>query len=93
MSSFCCTFLYMGMLQSMMPKTTMLSSGIVTTKTIAACQSIVKAMTIAPKTTNGERSSRRSARFTPDCTWLMSLVMRVMSVPVPCWSCWVKLRR
>ena len=39
-------------------------------------------MIIAPKTTNGERSSRRSVRFTPVCTWLTSLVMRVTSVEV-----------
>ena len=37
----------------------------------------------APITMNGERSSRRSVRLTPFCTWLMSLVMRVTSVGVP----------
>ena len=29
---------------------------------------MVNAMTMAPNTTNGERSSSRSARFTPFCT-------------------------
>ena len=44
---------------------------------------MVNAMIIAPNTMNGERSSRRSVRFTPVCTWLMSLVMRVIMVDVP----------
>ena len=33
---------------------------------------------MAPNTTKGDRSSRRRVMFTPFCTWLMSLVMRVM---------------
>ena len=41
------------------------------------------AMISAPMTMNGERSSSRSVRLTPFCTWLMSLVMRVTSVGVP----------
>ena len=68
----------------MMPNTTMDSSGIVTTNTSAALTSMVNAITIAPNTTKGERSSSRSARFRPDCTWLMSLVMRVIRVSTPC---------
>ena len=32
---------------------------------------------------NGLRRNSRSAMFTPFCTWLISLVMRVMSVLVP----------
>ena len=52
-------------------------------KIIAQRVSMVNAITIAPKTTNGERSSRRRHMFTPVCTWLMSLFMRVMSVEVP----------
>ena len=77
--------------QSISPNTTTDSSGMVTTNTSAALTSMVKAITIAPNTTNGERSSRRSARFTPDCTWLMSLVMRVMRVLTPSLSCCAKL--
>ena len=46
-------------------------------------QSTVKAITIAPSTTKGERKSRRSVMFTPVCTWFMSVVMRLMSVAVP----------
>ena len=43
-------------------------------------------MIIAPNTTNGERSSRRSVRFTPFCIWFISLVILVMRVEVPTWS-------
>ena len=66
----------------MMPKTITHSTAITPAKISAQPASIVKAMIIAPKTTNGERSSRRSVRFTPVCTWLTSLVMRVTSVEV-----------
>ena len=59
------------------------SATITPAKIIAQRVSMVKAMIIAPKTTNGERSSRRRHMFTPVCTWLMSLFMRVMSVEVP----------
>ena len=52
----------------MIAKTTANSAGIVTTKTSAAFASTVKAMTIAPNTTNGDRSSSRSVRFRPFCT-------------------------
>ena len=77
------TCLYRGMVHSITPKTTAASRGMATTNTNAAFQSMVKAMTMAPNTTKGERSSSRRARFMPFCTWLMSLVMRVMSVAVP----------
>ena len=50
-----------------MPNTTTASTGIVTTKIIAAFQSIVNAMTIAPKTINGERRNRRKNILTPFC--------------------------
>ena len=66
-----------------MPNTTTDSAGMATTNVIASRVSIVNAMTAAPSTMNGERKNRRSVRFTPDCTWLMSLVRRVMSVDVP----------
>ena len=56
------------MLQSIMPNTTMDKSGIVTMNTSAALTSIVKAIIIAPNTTNGERKRSLSARFMPDCT-------------------------
>ena len=69
-----------------MPNTTSDSSGIVTTKTSAALQSIVNAIIIAPNTTNGDRKNKRKNRFRPFCTWLMSLVIRVIRVEVPCVS-------
>ena len=83
LSSFPWTCWYRGMVHSITPKTTAASRGMATTNTRAAFQSMVKAMTMAPNTTKGERSSRRRARFMPFCTWLMSLVMRVMRVAVP----------
>ena len=83
LSSSCCTFLYSGMLTSMMPNTTTDSTGMAAANHSAARLSTVKAMIIAPNTTKGERSSRRSARFRPVCTWFISEVMRVMMVEVP----------
>ena len=68
---------------SMMPKTTMDSRGITTTNTMADFTSTVKAMIMAPNTMKGDRRNRRRNRFRPVCTWLMSLVMRVMRVEVP----------
>ena len=38
---------------------------------------------LAPNTTKGDRSSRRRVRFTPLCAWLISEVIRVISVGVP----------
>ena len=55
----------------------------VTTKISAAFTSMVNAIIIAPNTMNGERINRRRTMLTPDCTWLISLVMRVISVEVP----------
>ena len=83
LSSSCCTFLYSGMLMSMMPNTTTDSTGMAAANHSAARLSTVKAMSIAPNTTKGERSSRRSARFRPVCTWFISEGMRVMMVEVP----------
>ena len=74
------------MVASMMENTITHKTKMTPTKSSAQSKSMVKAMTIAPKTTNGERSSRRSVMLTPVCTWLTSLVMRVMSVEVPCVS-------
>ena len=59
------------------------SSGIVTTKISAAFASTVNAIIIAPNTIKGERKNRRSTRLTPDCTWLISLVILVINVDVP----------
>ena len=78
-----CTCLYRGMVHSITPNTTTASRGMATTNTSAAGTSMVKAITMAPNTTKGERSSSRRARFRPFCTWLMSLVMRVIRVEVP----------
>ena len=66
--------------------------GITTTKMSAALTSTVKAMIMAPKTIKGERRNRRNTRLTPDCTWLMSLVILVISVEVPSLSIWEKER-
>ena len=74
------------------PNTTTLSSGMATTKISAARALTVKAMTMAPITTKGLRRNRRRNRFKPLCTWLMSLVMRVMRVLVPRVSISEKLR-
>ena len=92
LSSPACTFLYRGMVHSIIPNTTAASSGITAANTSAAFQSTVKAITMAPNTTKGDRSSRRSVRFTPFCTWFTSLVIRVMRVAPPTRSISVKLR-
>ena len=62
------TALYRGMVHSITPNTTAASRGMVTTNTKAAGTSMVKAITMAPNTTKGDRSSRRKARFRPFCT-------------------------
>ena len=81
-----CTFLYIGIVTSMIPNTISERSGIVTTNTSAAFTSTVNAMIIAPNTMNGERRNNRKTRFTPDWIWLISLVIRVINVDVPNWS-------
>ena len=68
---------------TMTPNTTMLSRGMATTKIHAARTLTVNAMIMAPNTTKGLRRNRRRNRFRPLCTWLMSLVIRVMRVLVP----------
>ena len=78
-----CTRLYSGIVTSITPNTTTDNRGIVITNIIAAFTSTVKAIIIAPKTTNGDRIKRRSTMFTPDWSWLTSLVIRVISVDVP----------
>lgn len=66
-----------------MPNTTTERAGMTTTKVSADFASTVKAIIIAPITTKGERSSRRSVRFKPFCTLSMSLVRRVIRVEEP----------
>ena len=61
LSSWPCTRRYIGIVISMMENTMMHSATITPAKISAQRVSMVKAMIIAPKTTNGERSSRRSA--------------------------------
>ena len=52
----------------MMENTMTHSTAITPAKISAHFVSMVNAMTIAPKTTKGERSSRRRHMFTPVCT-------------------------
>ena len=59
------------------------SIGIAATNTNAAWTSIVKAIIIAPNTIKGERKNNLKTRLTPFCTWLTSLVIRVIKVDVP----------
>ncbi len=86
------TFLYMGMVMTMMPKTTIESTGIVTTKIRAAFTFTVKAMIMAPKTMKGERRKRRRVMLTPAWAWLISLVIRVIRVELPRLSSFEKER-
>ena len=44
---------------------------------------MVNAIISAPNTTKGLRSSSRRPMFTPVCTWLMSVVNRVIMVSAP----------
>ena len=62
---------------------TAISTAITAAKISATRVSMVKAMTIAPNTTKGERSISLSAMFTPVWAWLTSLVMRVIIADVP----------
>ena len=71
------------MLYRIMANTTTDNTGIVTTNTRAAFTSTVNAMIMAPKTINGERKNSLSTMLTPDCAWLISLVIRVIRVEVP----------
>ena len=82
-SRFSRTLFCSGMLPRMMPKTIRNSTRMTPAKIRALPESMVKAMISAPKTTKGERSSRRKPRLIPVCTWLISPVIRVISVEVP----------
>ena len=63
-----CTFLYIGLVASMIPNTISASTGIAATNTSAAFTSIVNAIIIAPNTINGERRNSRSTMLIPFCT-------------------------
>ena len=67
----------------MIPNTTIERRGIVTTNIRAALTFIVNAITIAPNTIKGERRNSLRTMLTPDCVWLISLVILVISVDVP----------
>ena len=67
----------------MSPNTIRLRTGTVTTNTRATFQSMVKASTTLPKTMKGERINSRKNIFRPFCTWLISLVSRVIRVLPP----------
>ena len=75
------------MVSAIIPNTTRHRSGMAAAKISAAFQSMVKAITMAPNTTKGLRSSRRRVMLMPFCTWFTSLVMRVMRVAEPTLSC------
>ena len=63
--------------------TTNASMGTVTQKTSAEGTSMVNAIIIAPKTMMGLLSRSLRDILIPVCTWLISEVMRVISVEVP----------
>ena len=44
---------------------------------------MVNAIIMEPNTINGDRRNSRKKMFSPDCTWLMSPVSRVISVDGP----------
>ena len=67
----------------MMANTTINSRIVVQTNIMAEGTSSLNAIIMAPNTTKGERSSSLRVRFSPCCTWFISLVMRVMRVEVP----------
>ena len=71
------------MFAAMMPHTTANSAAITAANTSAMRESMVKAITMAPSTTKGERSSSRRAMFTPVWAWFTSLVMRVIIADTP----------
>ena len=66
-SSIPCAFTYFGIVIRIIIATTIPNITIVARKTSEILRSIIAAQTNAPKTTNGERKSRRSTIFTPFC--------------------------
>ena len=66
-----------------MPKTTIERSGIATVNISADLTSTVKAIIIAPKTTKGERKSKRRHKLSPVCTLSASVVRRLIIVDSP----------
>ena len=73
------------MLASIMPKTITHKTAIEIPKTPPETPegSTMNAIIIAPNTINGERINSLKTRFTPDCNWFTSLVIRVIILPVP----------
>ena len=67
-SRFFCTFLYIGAVINIIPKTITNITIIATTKIKAICGFIVKAIIIAPNTINGLLKNRRRNIFAPFCT-------------------------
>ena len=74
---------YSGTVACKMPYSTAAVSPAAKRKKSASLASMVKAITMAPSTKNGERITSRIIIATESCAWLMSLVMRVMSEGVP----------
>ncbi len=66
-----------------MANTTIRRTGMATAKGTAALTSTVKAMIIAPKTRKGSAGTAGGTCLMPFCTWLTSLVIRLMRVEVP----------
>ena len=64
-STLFCIFPVMGMWKYMIRKTARVSAKITATNKVADQGSMVKAMIMAPNTTNGDLSKRRSTMFTP----------------------------
>ena len=59
------------------------TKGTMARNTSDRCRSMRMAMITAPMTRKGARTTRRISMATAVCSWLMSEVMRVMSVGVP----------
>ena len=59
-----------------------MTKGISTTKMRASCGLVSTAMTTPPTTSRGARTMMRSAINTSSCTWVTSLVRRVIRAPV-----------
>ena len=83
---------YMGTVLRITAYSTSTISGVDTRNTRPICALMVKAMTMEPMARNGARTARRMNMFTPVCTWLASLVRRVMRESVPTEPYWLRLR-
>ena len=58
-------------------------AGVQIKKIMPSLRSMARAATMEPAAKKGQRMSMRTPRATASCTWLTSLVMRVMSDGVP----------